>query len=423
LISIGEMKIYVGMSDPNFRDRYFQHLVLGWMKFVAPLTPSKLEDVPRLKCVQDATGPFERIPEPIWFLLGITSEIARQAQGQLSGSVFPPFSKAWPTIWIWMRHIYRAHQDRADRLRQTMDAAQKDQLAGRYAVFTSILRSFTEHANQPVILKILSDYPEIFGMMADMWIEEAKDEIMVHGFQAGVFTAAVVPSGPSEQRFVAQIILACGGAEEAVNLACQRIEHNTKEAKEDYNAHIVDLHFFTASMSNAKCPIAPAMLASSRVARTLMCAWAHATTKLFLAPVKIRDACLAICMSSISVLVERSPRAYEMLRDVLHHNFIPLCLHSIPLVRSGCGEPEKIIGEAHGVLLGILPPATVHREILSIMQRSMTSPMLKDLPKDQHDVLTKPYHNLWHTIQHRRNAYKEHRQDRSRCVLLCGNAK
>ncbi|KZP21559.1 hypothetical protein FIBSPDRAFT_953578 [Athelia psychrophila] len=423
LISTDEMERFMEMINPNLRDRYFQHLIQGWMKFVAPITPSDVDDVPRLKCVQDAQSPAERIPESICMLLAAVSETAFKAEGQLSGSALLPFRKAWPTMWIWTRHMYRVHQDRVDLSRLKMDAAQKSHFTERYhfdEVMAGILRSLIDHAKQPVISKILSDHPEIFAMMADMWIREAKDKEAVYGFRSGFYSES---GDASEQRFVAHIILACGGAEEAVNLACQRVERNTGRTTQDYNTHFIDLHFLAASMSNAECPIAPAMLASPRVARVLMRAWAHAASELFSAPVELRDAYMDICMSGTNMLLERSPRAYEILRDILNHDFIPLCLNSIPLVRSGSGDHESFIQEACSLLSGILPPATVHREILSIMQRSITSPKLIFLPKDQHDVLTKGCRDLWHTIQQRGDAYHQHRQDRSRCILLCGNVK
>lgn len=392
------------------------------MKFVAPLTPSNLEDVSRLKCVQDATGPFEGIPEPIWLLLSAISRITCKSEGQLSESVFPPFGKAWPTMWVWIRHTYHAHQGRVHRFRQTINAAQKSQLADRYGVFAVILQCFVHHSKQPVISKILSNYPDIFAMMADMWIGEANNEKTVHGFRSGAFNVAVSASEAPDQRIVAHIILACGGAEEAVNMACQRLERNTTKVPDDYNSHFVDLHFIAVSITNPESPIAQAILESSRVARVLMRIWAHVTSTLFASSIKLRNGYIDICMSGISVLVERSPRAYEILRDVLHHDFIPLCLNSIPLLRSGSGD-ERIIKEAHGVFIRILLPATVHRQILSILEQSMTSPKLKFLPQGQHEVLAKPFRELWQTIQLRRNAYKEHKQDRSRCVLLCGNTK
>ncbi|KZP05084.1 hypothetical protein FIBSPDRAFT_853046 [Athelia psychrophila] len=59
LISLSEMKSYISkispdLTDSDDRESYWEHLLLGWMKFVAPLTSSSVDGVSHLKCVQDA---------------------------------------------------------------------------------------------------------------------------------------------------------------------------------------------------------------------------------------------------------------------------------------------------------------------------------------------------------------------------------
>lgn len=95
-------------------------------------------------------------------------------------------------------------------------------------------------------------------------------------------------------------------------------------------------------------------------------------------------------MSGFTLLLKGSPQVYEKPRDVLNHDNIPLCLNSTLLVRSGSEDHKRFIKEAVIVLGGILPAATIQREIPSIMKQPITSPTLKHFPKDQHDVITKP---------------------------------
>lgn len=106
LISPEEMLKYVnidGLSDI----KHCEHLLRGWMKFVAPLTPSNVDDVPHIKCVQNARE--VGYPHAVYLLLyGIAASTS--CTTQLCASTIPLVRKAWPTIWVWLQYMYPVHR-------------------------------------------------------------------------------------------------------------------------------------------------------------------------------------------------------------------------------------------------------------------------------------------------------------------------
>lgn len=83
-------------------DLNWQHLLLSWIKFVAPVTLSSVDAILHLKCVQSAIKPIRNIPEPVFLLLAAIAGAGRPELSEMSWSMM---SEAWPTMWLWIQHI------------------------------------------------------------------------------------------------------------------------------------------------------------------------------------------------------------------------------------------------------------------------------------------------------------------------------
>lgn len=105
-ISLSDTKIYISKIRGNLPDSYWRQLLEGWMKFMAPLSPSDVDDIDGLKYVRDAHEPIQHIPESVFQFLHAVSTAGR---AQLSGDSFVIMTEAWPTMWTWIQLLYLAH--------------------------------------------------------------------------------------------------------------------------------------------------------------------------------------------------------------------------------------------------------------------------------------------------------------------------
>ena len=426
LITHWQMERYISMTSADPIDRYLHHLIQGWMQYVAPLTPSTVDDVPSLKCVHDAVEPVEKIPEAMFLLLESLARTASKFEVAAHMLQAAQFSGAWPTIWIWVQYLYRTHLARAQLL-PCMDATRQAFFARMYQAVVDTFTIFTSHSFASVTMQILESYPEILSIMADMWIRESRDKKAVNGFRCGDFTG---PGHGTTARFIAQAISTCGSAEEVVHLACQRVKHNFRQAEPDYDMLHSDLMFFTRLQPldmRHPSPLVLATHASSEVVVVVLCALAHATSPSHTDFIdrNSRDGIINTSLSAISFLVLRSPRAHERVIDILHHDFIPLFISCVHLVDSGLQDKKSPIYRSISFFNNILSPATVHREIMSLMRRSIRAayaPPSSPLT-DMNDLIRLSCGKLWSLIQKRTIAYNQYRTKSSRCVILCGNAK
>ncbi|KZP13977.1 hypothetical protein FIBSPDRAFT_118828 [Athelia psychrophila] len=326
--------------------------------------------------------------------------------------------KAWPTMWIWIQHVYQTHLQLA---LPGVDATRKAFMAKRYEVFVTILKMFADHGHTPMVSGFISGHAGILPMMADMWIREGTDKNAENGFRCALFN---VPRVAIQERFLAQIILACGTADEAVHVACQRVEHHLGQAQREYSLLSMDLTIFMMHLCEpSDSPLAAAMYASSGVATTLMHAWAHIASSLCTVSVEHRSELLDICMISTFLLVQRSPQAYDRILDILYHDLLPLLLQSVALIQPSSERYESFATHAVSMIHEILSPATVHRETLSLLGRCVAAVHKrgKHLPM-RNPSIRGTWSGLMMLLDEREKVYNKFKSD-SRTVLLCGNAK
>lgn len=413
------------MISAHPRDRYFQHILVGWNDFVAPLTPPNVSDVPHLKCAQEAAERLDSVPESVGALLW---EIAKASSGQLSeAKTFSLWSKAWPTMWIWMQHMYQAHHAHRKILKHRMDAYVTDVMEKRYQLFGGVFMIFVDHNHpRPMVTGILASHPGIFRMMADMWIREGTDKnASSQGFRSGVF--ADPRHTTLHARFKAQVLSACGSAKEFVHILCQRIERNIGQEQRDYDTLTVELTSLLMHISVPLPPedsnnVAPAMYASSRVATMLMQAWAHITSSSFTGTSERRDELLRVCAFGTFSLVQRSPQAYERLVDILDHDFLLLFLKSVPMVRSSSKNYEDFTIVAVAILEKVVCPATIHRKMLCSMGRFVSANQMHTIPRTPNPRVHESWAQLNKLLNERQSGYKRYTES-SRTILLCGNEK
>ncbi|KZP21550.1 hypothetical protein FIBSPDRAFT_503341 [Athelia psychrophila] len=414
---------------------YCQHILRGWMIFVAPLTPSSVDDVPRLKCVRDAMEPVERVPHSVYLLLG--SIASSECCGRrLSEHTIPLVNQAWPTMWVWIQYLYSVHlHPPAHGNTNAKHVAKRvATLANMYKLFRKILDMFISQIEKPMVSEIMASHPGVLSMMANMWIMEGRNKDVANGFRCGKFLqprgASANPRSVMHERLLAQIVAACGTAEEAVSVACQRIERNLGQAQRDYELLSIDLYFFMEHLCEpSDSPLAPKMFASesARVAMTLMHTWAHIASGscTLAASSEIRSEALHSCLVSTFLLIQRSPQAYDRIMDILRLGLVPLLIKSVWLALSPESSPirESFPNYAIAMIEEILSPATIHRKVLSLVRRYTYDVMQKpgDLQAFEIPGVRDSWGGLLKVVDEREKVYKEFKD----CgpVLLCGNVE
>ncbi|KAF7969738.1 hypothetical protein HWV62_28495 [Athelia sp. TMB] len=427
LISPRELDGYIAMINADPPDLFFQHLLRGWMKFVAPLTPAKLEDVPRLKCVLDTAEPTLHIPESIFTLLHRVGYVISQFGTTTGGSQMPEkcvasFARGWPTMWIWIQHTYYAHQAAIRVLYRTITAAQKDFFTNRYHVFAKMFQCFINYADRPAISDIIENNPKIISMMAELWISEAKDAKAANGFSRFISGSFGETELAVERRFITEVILACGNAQEAVNVACLRVECNIRQGIPVYDTLMVDLLFFSNRLDKRTCPIGFAMHASARVTTMLMHTLTHLAASTALNKLA-RNYMIDASLTAVYKLLHPSPWAYERIVDLLQHNFIPLLIACGRLVHPAAQDYKRISLLFSWLRDDILSPATVHRKLVFLMKRSIEVAYAQS-PKSlsDEDALIKDFvGQLWCRINERVTTYRDYKNEGLHPVILCGN--
>ncbi|KZP13983.1 hypothetical protein FIBSPDRAFT_935996 [Athelia psychrophila] len=369
LISITEMQRYIEIAkSPGMSpDSSCQRLLRGWMKLVAPFTPSSVDGVSSHgTSFHKAVEQPEDIPESIFVLLQAVA--ISGSSDSLLGETALLLSKAWPTIWIWIKYIY--HANLRDLPGMIHDAA----FARRYQVIGAMLGLLAKHGRNQIIFEIIVNHEsEILPMMADMWKGEGTDKFLAtQGFQCGIFPSTPAPL--IQQKFVAQIIATCGTAQEAVYVACQRVERHLEQKHLNYQAITLDLNFFRFElMETDPSPLVQPMHASSRVAITLMDSWKHAASMSFTGSVEARERLLMICLFSVVMLAQNSPQAYNRIGDMLHRDLFHLLAKSASLVKKSSPIYDAFFDRIACMFHDILSPATVHREILSLTRRCVAA--------------------------------------------------
>lgn len=420
------MKSYISQISPNPADpddieSYWEYLILGWMKFVAPLTPSSVDDIPHLKCVQDAFEPVQHIPESIFVLLGT---LAAACPVRLYDEPLLLLRKAWPTMWIWIQYFYNAHHSHLQTLDSKIEATQKAFFGGRYQVFVKIFTIFLNDNNLPLLSEIVASYPGITSMMANMWLREGTDEGEVKGFPSGHLVQYTHWYGKERQAILAEVISVCGTAEGAVHVACQRIERNIGQAQPDYDQLAVDLTHFTKHIPMS--PLASAMCASSGVAHTLMLAWdvIISSSPAAFKHADSRDKSLVACMDAIFLLLHHSPHAYDRMLDILRYGFFPILMKFGTFIHpsSNLQTVSAAMTYAGFTLRMILSPATVHRDFLSLIGRSMAAiPSRENITLLKHPSIKHHWAGLIQVLDERKRVYNKMKKSH-RTVILCGNA-
>ncbi|KZP13994.1 hypothetical protein FIBSPDRAFT_868718 [Athelia psychrophila] len=323
------------------------------MKLVAPFTPSSVDGVSSHGTfVHKAVEQPEDIPESIFALLQAVA--ISDGFDSLLGETALLLSKAWPTIWIWTKYIYHANL----RVLPRMNVAQKSAFAERYRVVVVMLDIFVKHGYNPII----------FGN----YREGTDKNLATQGFQCGIFPSTPAPL--IQQRFIAQVIATCGTAQEAVHVACQRVERHLEQKQRDYQAISLDLNFFNSEMIQIEpSPLVQPMYASSSVAIMLMHSWNHITSISFTDSVERRNALITACMGGAVALARSSPQAPNRISDMLHQDLLRLLAKSISLVQKSSPHHHTFREGIVCILHDILAPATVHREILSLIRRCVAA--------------------------------------------------
>ncbi|KZP13986.1 hypothetical protein FIBSPDRAFT_935999, partial [Athelia psychrophila] len=371
LTSVREMARYITIAKSSGMspDSSCQHLLRGWMKLVAPFTPSSVDGVSSHGTfVHKAVEQPEHIPESIFALLQAVA--ISDGFDSLLGETALLLSKAWPTIWIWTKYIYHANL----RVLPRMNVAQKSAFAERYRVVVVMLDIFVKHGYNPIFLEIIVNHEsEILAMMADMWKGEGTDKnLATQGFQCANFPST--PASLIRQRFIAQVIATCGTAQEAVHVACQRVERHLEQKQRDYEAISLDLYFFNSEMIQIEpSPLVQPMYASSGVAIMLMHTWNHITSISFTGSVERRSALITACMGGAVTLGRSSPQAPNRISDMLHRGLLRLLVKSVTLVQNSLPDYNILLDGIFLMLHDILSPATVHREILSLIRRCVAT--------------------------------------------------
>lgn len=418
-ITLNETKKYLARISADPPDEYFQHILLGWMKFVAPLTPPSVDGIPNIKLNIESVEPLDNIPGSVAALIVEAARISGPRQLSETKS-FSLWSKAWSTMWIWVQRLYHDH---LRMLNQSMDAFVVTLLRGRCIVLRAALSVFVNYDGKPMVAEILASHPRILNMMAVMWIEEGTKKNPVHGFKSWAFAD---PRLTIHQGFQAEVISACGSAGELVNLACQRIERNLGQAKQDYSAvyqEVASLKFLISQQFGGPSIITTALYASSRLATLLMQVWARVTSNSIDAGISAaqRDLLLGVCLAGTLSLVEHSPHAYDRVLEILHHDLLSLLMKSVHLVLPSSTNYEAFSTLSIVLLQEILCPATVHRKILYSMNRRIVA-LRNVLSQTLNPKVYLAWSRLMTLLDERKNGYDRYIKG-SQPVLLCSSLK
>ena len=421
LISFDAMRSYLSRVSKDPPDFYFQHLLRGWIKFVAPLTPSNIGDISYLKCVEDATEPLmERIPGTVFQLLYAIA-LVDMDDDQYSGNSLSLYSSAWPTLWIWVQYIYPIHHSLLQQKNATMIFNHHAAFGVRYNLFLGTLMKFVHNSNMPTFADIMDADPEISSMMADMWMREGIDKYKVHGFQSAGFTDKF----GARPIFLEHVISACGSAEGIINIACQRLRRNLGHSSRSYREIQCELRFLYTHISQEEpSPLVSPMCGSSRLATALMQVLSHVVSRAFKGETSIRDWLMCSCVAFVPRITERSPVIYQIVVDIINHDFIPLLLRSVSLVHSTSKMHEAFVQCVVSTVRGILCPVIVHREIAFLMERSFSiiakSSSKMQPPARSNAMIKSSFIELRRLIV-RGGEYKEYRKRNYRSILYCGN--
>lgn len=260
-----------------------------------------------------------------------------------------------------------------------------------------------------------------------MWLREGMDEGEVKGFPSGCFVQ--YRYGKEKQGITAKVISMCGTAEGAVHVASQRIERNIGQAQPDYDQLAVDLtHFTNHILVGAEdSPFASVMYASSGVAHTLMLAWdiIISSSPAAFKNVDSRDKSLDACMDATFHLLRYSPHGYDRMLDILRQGFFPILIKFISSIYSSSKlhEISLAMQGAGFTLQMILSPAIIHRDLFSLIGRSMAAiPSRENILLLKHPSIKHYWAELIKLLDERKRVYKKMKKS-PRTVILCGNAK
>ncbi|KZP27917.1 hypothetical protein FIBSPDRAFT_927887 [Athelia psychrophila] len=414
IISLSETQSYISLVKADPPDPYWQHLLRGWMKFVAPLTPPS---------IQDGVDPSQHNLESAYALL---QTVERACAVQLCENSFSLMVEAWPTMWIWIQHLYNAHHSHLrKKSHHKMEATEKDFISRRYLF---IVNMFVNLGNQshPLVSEMLANDPGILSMMTDMWIWEgtADDSEVVNGFPCGSFVAA---GHAMEHAVLAQVISTCGTAEMVVHVACQRLERIIREVPRNfkYNELSLGVGFFTGHMNpkRASSPLVSAIYASSELASTLMRAWgiiSSSSLASFEHSSSSRDLLLELTMSAVFLLV----RSHDRILDVLRQDFFPILVKSFSIIQSSPKYSSHIgMSLADAALRKAFSPAAVHREILSLMFQGMGAihGNRGNFLPSKYPRVVEAWSGLMILLHERKRVYDKFKKN-NQTVILCGNA-
>ncbi|KAF7976558.1 hypothetical protein HWV62_6219 [Athelia sp. TMB] len=391
------------------------------MVFVAPLTPSNIGDISRLKCVQDADEPLmTRIPRTVFELLYAIA-LVDMDDDQYSENSLSLYSSAWPTLWIWVQYIYPIHHSLLQQKNATMNFIHHATFGVRYNLFLGTLMKFVHNSTLPTFADIMDADPKISSMMADMWMREGLDKYKVHGFQSAGFTDKF----GARPIFLEHVVSACGSAEGIINIICQRLRRNLGHSSRSYREIQCELRFLYSHISQDEpSPLVSPMCGSSRLAITLMQVLSHVVSKAYKSETSIRDWLMCSCVAFVPRITERSPVIYQIIVDIINHDFIPLMLRSIALVQSTSKMHEAFVQCVISTIKGVFCPAIVHREIAFLMERSFSivakASSKVQPPARSHAQIKSSFEELRDLIA-RGGEYKEYRKGNNRSILYCGN--
>lgn len=390
---------------------------------MAPLTPPSIDRMSRLKCVQDAVARLQHgTPESVFTLLQIVSSACRV---QLCDNSFSLLIKAWPTMMIWIQHLYN------DLHCYRKEAIPKAFIASRYMLFADMFTNLGKQSHL-LVSKLLANDPGILSMMADMWIREGTDDRnVVNGFPCGCFFER---GNAMEHVFLAKVISTCGTAEIAVHVACQRLGRMFGQGYRNFNWDELgaEMGFLAGHMFPDRAmpsPLAPAMHASSELASILMRAWAIVSSSSlasFKDSISSRDQLLQMTMTA-ALLIARS---HDRILDVLKQGFFPILIKSFSVVRSSPTDSSHEISMEFSVsaFCKVLSPATVHRDILSLMLRGTDVVRRDAIHGNWGDFLPLKYPRVGEAwsglilqLDERQKVYNKFKKAHQ-TVILCGNA-
>ncbi|KZP13982.1 hypothetical protein FIBSPDRAFT_868708, partial [Athelia psychrophila] len=168
-------------------------------------------------------------------------------------------------------------------------------------------------------------------------------------------------------------------------------------------------------------PLVQPIYASSRVANMLMHSWNHVASISFTGSAEHRCSLLAACVGGAVGLAQSSPQAPNRISDMLHQDLLHLLAKSISLVQKSPPHRQTVCEGIVWMLCDILSPATVHREILSLIRRCVAAALKRG---DLRPLATYPeVRNAWsvlHKLLDQREMVYSRFKKSPRTVILCG---